>query len=894
MKKLLALVLALVMSMSLVTISNAAFSDADKIDHKEAVEVMNALGVINGMPDGSFAPAGNVTRAEMAKMISIIMLGNIDADAFKGTVTDLTDINGHWAEGFIKYCYSQGVIAGRGDGTFAPNANVTAVEAAKMLLVAIGYNATVQGYVGSDWTINVIRDAQLSKFFDKLTLVSTKVLTRDEAAQMIYNAVNAKVIEKSSHIDRNTGSITDVYQASNSKTLLSETFNAHNYKGVMDGYTYNSSTKKFTYSGTFTDVNNNTATRPSFTTKLDYSALKAEEVMVTFVVEKNGDITVLNMSLTGKTTAVTTKVSAIEVDGAKLKIDGTKYEIESHVTTGIASATSYNLVKLTDTDNNGKLDTAVITVVTPAKVTYVSATEIIAGGTSYKVADNKIESGLAKNDYVTVIANADESYTIAKLEKTTGKVEGYKADKVLVNGAWYNYTSSEFVAGNAGKNVEFYAVNGVVVTGTAKVVNSDKLDNVIMALQDDAGGSTVPYIKVLFADGTKKAVKLDTVSTGVTVTSVTAGTLYSYTESDNGYKLKAAATIGDYTYGTGAATGSTKVELIDSKPIADDAVIFVYMGSNNGKVISGKALKNTEIGTSDNNIKASTSKGYYVGETGGMDRVVLAAVESYNTTFTTSETAKYYGLIVENAYQVDSDYITYKIWNGEDVVTVREKDTSVLASRTQMALIGYAKLDGDVIKDVAAAGATKAAVKGLIGNEVSFDGTTMKKLTGDTVYMYYDSSKTEADEIGLKAGELQLATKIEGIAVQNVKYILDGSDVDFILIDVKNSLKDGDTKTITLTNSVTADAASAKVKFTNADGDVITSGDMKAGDIVNVVISGGTSADTVKITFTAANTKCAGTYTSATNIDVAANASAVTYTFVVTGAANDTIVVADA
>ena len=883
MKKLLALVLALVMSMSLVTISNAAFSDADKIDHKEAVEVMNALGVINGMPDGSFAPAGNVTRAEMAKMISIIMLGNIDADAFKGTVTDLTDINGHWAEGFIKYCYSQGVIAGRGDGTFAPNANVTAVEAAKMLLVAIGYNATVQGYVGSDWTINVIRDAQLSKFFDKLTLVSTKVLTRDEAAQMIYNAVNAKVIEKSSHIDRNTGSITDVYQASDSKTLLSETFNAHNYKGVMGSYTYNSSTKKFTYSGTFTDVNNNTATRGSFTTKLDYSALKAEEVMVTFVVEKNGDITVLNMSLTGKTTAVTTKVSAIEVDGAKLKIDGTKYEIESSVTTGIASATSYNLVKLTDTDNNGKLDTAVITVVTPAKVTYVSATEIIAGGTSYKVADNKIESGLAKNDYVTVIANADESYTIAKLEKTTGKVEGYKTGKVLVNGAWYNFMGSEFTSSDAGKNVEFYAVNGVVVTGTAKVVNSDKLDNVIMALQNDASNSTVPYIKVLFADGTKKAVKLDTVSTGVTVTTVTPGALYSYTESDNGYKLKAAATIGDYTYGTGAATGSSKVELIDSKPIADDAVIFVYTGDNNGKVISGKALKNTDIGTSDNNIKGSTSKGYYVGETGGMDRVVLAAVESATTTFATSETAKYYGLIVENAYQVDSDYITYKIWTGEDVVTVREKDTSVLASRTQMALIGYASLTDGVIKDVAAAGATKAAVKGLIGNEVSFDGTTMKKLTGDTVYMYYDSSKTEADEIGLKAGELQLATKIEGIAVQNVKYILDGSDVDFILIDVKNKLNDATATAATLTPGTLTNATAA---FKDTDGNAVASGTaLKAGDTVNVVITATGAAD---VDVTVSNAVISGQVTLTKQVTLTAGQSATVTVIIGEGAATIT------
>ena len=175
-------------------------------------------------------------------------------------------------------------------------------------------------------------------------------------------------------------------------------------------------------------------------------------------------------------------------------------------------------------------------------------------------------------------------------------------------------------------------------------------------------------------------------------------------------------------------------------------------------------------------------------------------------------------------------------------MTVREKDTGALASRTQMALIGYAKLDGDVIKDVnGSLGETKAAVKGLIGNEVSFDGTTMKKLTGDTVYMYYDSSKTEADEIGLKAGELQLATKIEGIAVQNVKYILDGSDVDFILIDVKNKLNDATATAATLTPGTLTNATAA---FKDTDGNAVASGtSLKAGDTVNVVITATGAAD---------------------------------------------------
>ena len=64
MKKLLALVLALVMSMSLVTISNAAdFADAKDIDNKEAVEVMNAIGVLIGDENGKFNPDANLTRS---------------------------------------------------------------------------------------------------------------------------------------------------------------------------------------------------------------------------------------------------------------------------------------------------------------------------------------------------------------------------------------------------------------------------------------------------------------------------------------------------------------------------------------------------------------------------------------------------------------------------------------------------------------------------------------------------------------------------------------------------------------------------------------------------------------------------------------------------------------
>lgn len=87
MKKLLALVLALVMSMSLVTISNAAFKDADKIDYKEAVDVMNAVGVFIGDEKGNFNAKENLTREQAAKIIAYLELGSKAADALPGGAT---------------------------------------------------------------------------------------------------------------------------------------------------------------------------------------------------------------------------------------------------------------------------------------------------------------------------------------------------------------------------------------------------------------------------------------------------------------------------------------------------------------------------------------------------------------------------------------------------------------------------------------------------------------------------------------------------------------------------------------------------------------------------------------------------------------------------------------
>ena len=208
MKKLLALVLALVMSMSLVTISNAAFKDADTIDNKEAVDVMNAIGVLVGDEKGNFNAKDNLTRAQAAKIVCVMLLGKDASDALS-LKSSFTDVSG-WAESYIAYCASQGIVAGVGDGKFDPNGKLTGYQFAKMLLVALGYDAELESMIGSDWQVNVAKLSIGAGLTDGLNIALSKVITRDEAAKMAFNALKADMVKYTNGTKIETGDGTKV------------------------------------------------------------------------------------------------------------------------------------------------------------------------------------------------------------------------------------------------------------------------------------------------------------------------------------------------------------------------------------------------------------------------------------------------------------------------------------------------------------------------------------------------------------------------------------------------------------------------------------------------------------------------------------------------------------
>ena len=231
-KRALSLVLAVVMVIGLMVVGASAVSyndltDKDEIVNKDAVSMLVALDIIQGKPDGSYAPTENVDRAQMAKMLSVIMNKGVDNSALYQSVdSGLTDIGTNWAKGHINYCYTTGIIAGRGNGTFDPSATVTALEAAKMLLVAVGYDPEIEGFTGADWALNVSVRADSVGIFRNFTKDLTAPLNRDDAALLIYNALDVEMIQSYT-----TNNYPIAY--SDHRTILSDKYGVIRVQGVV-------------------------------------------------------------------------------------------------------------------------------------------------------------------------------------------------------------------------------------------------------------------------------------------------------------------------------------------------------------------------------------------------------------------------------------------------------------------------------------------------------------------------------------------------------------------------------------------------------------------------------------------------------------------------------------
>ena len=225
MKKFLSLVLALVMTMSLVTVSAGAkdFTDGSKINYKEAVDVMSAVKVIDGYAEGDFRPSATLTRGAAAKIICNLILGPTTASALVADAAPYKDVpTNHTFAGYIAYCQKEKIISGYADGTFRPAASLTGYAFMKMLLGALGYDAEVEQYTGANWSINVAKRAMNIGLKDGLIgdFNGVKAVTREEACLYAFNTLQATMVEYSAKTSVSTNGTTVVIAGSEAKDVV--------------------------------------------------------------------------------------------------------------------------------------------------------------------------------------------------------------------------------------------------------------------------------------------------------------------------------------------------------------------------------------------------------------------------------------------------------------------------------------------------------------------------------------------------------------------------------------------------------------------------------------------------------------------------------------------------
>lgn len=345
-KKVLSLVLCLAMMLSIMVVgAGAAFGDQDKIENAEAVDMCVALGIIDGFEDGNYHPEKNITRAQAAKLISVMVNGGKDAvkDVATSSYTDvLTDSSSAWANKYVEFCSVEGIVAGVGGGRFAPASNLTGTQLAKMLLVALGYDAEDEGFLGASWALNVNTKAAKVGLYAGLEDVDVSVaMSRDDAAQMIWNALN---------VDLGRG-----------KTLLSKVFGAETDTGILTHIDYNQDTGVYTYYlGEMKDAHDKNGTHEPdpyryYRTTADYTDLFAQKVTVIAKGDKAlgvhsvyGDAAIVVSDVWGNVSASSisnTHFNTVKISGEKYFMDNVANDWDDIY--GVSNMVAYN-----DYDNN--------------------------------------------------------------------------------------------------------------------------------------------------------------------------------------------------------------------------------------------------------------------------------------------------------------------------------------------------------------------------------------------------------------------------------------------------------------------------------------------------------------------------------------------------------------
>ena len=877
-KKVLSLVLCVAMMLSVMVVgAGAAFSDQSKIKNTEAVDACTALNIIGGYPDGSFKPEGNITRAEVTKMICVALNGGKNPAVSTNTTPTFSDVrnnaNAAWAEGYIESCAAQGIVSGVGGGKFAPNGNVTGVQLAKMLLVSLGYKSENEGFTGNAWATNVnVRAAQKGLYKGLESMDTNAALTRDNAAQMVWNALQAYEVEyKTNLVADKDGKLSTqitvqdkVVGDNNDKiTLMYDKYDrAQEVDGRLTGFTYDSTKAEWTYTLSDRDTG---AKVGEFTSKQDFTELYMQNVTAVFNYENKKGSTKVDTFYGMYADESVVLASGFVGDLDTVAGESTEYKTESTLgnvkayafnqgqLTGLADlsalitkadANAAYSIKLIDLDNNAKVDLAVIVPATVAKVTYVGSARVTAGQ-SYKFEDCNIYKDIAKDDFAVIVKSdytAKDEDTLTKADTVKGEVSGLKSGKIKVEGKWYTL-AEEVKAPEVGDTVQL-AVVGSYAYDVDTTVGASKDILLISAnkkAENDLNKDYTIEARAYFPDGSDKKITIDKLSLDSSKsaddikTEVKAdalkNTMFTYSkDKDGNYELRilgANNLAGTDTYLDSKATYDANADTIGGKKIADNAVVFV-IANDKIKVKTGKAVKDWKTSTK------ATVKGALIDEVNNINYVTYAALVVNGNQPNAAGDLQYAYLLADRyETKLDGDKVTaYDVWNGTKEVTLYEdKSNQDVGTFKEGTAIAYHE-DGNYINDVATLGAY--AITGFDGkSEGDIDLIEASKTTNTGYTLDKDCVVIAMDDAAIKGAEgslasVSLAQKIGSKSVPNAYIAFDDGKVIAIVYDINGQLDEyaAETKdptyTATLVNDIPGVTATLSEKTAISKSDKVT------------------------------------------------------------------------
>ena len=630
MKKFLSLALALVMALSLVTISAGAkeFKDDSSITYDEAVAVISEIGVVDGYTDGNFNPQNVLTRGAAAKIICNLILGPTTASALPADTAPFKDVPAnHEFAGYIAYCAQQGIINGYSDGSFRPAGTLDGYSFMKMLLGALGYDGSIEGFTGANWSTNVAKLALGIGLDDgNDEFVGSKAVTREEACLYAFNTLQADMVDYDSKTSVSVGGAEVVITGSKAEVQYQGV-----YKDTMDEEGLQFAEKYF--DNLKKDDTSDDFGRPATTWKLKNEEIGTFANTGDLVATFTAKVTKAKVySAVGKTVSDDLKDGAATLnfwmDGVGTtvaKADVVNYMDKSNTgrigSTGASNNANGTLTEVYVDDDSNTTIVMINTYVFQATEDYSTSKEQVKiadidNGSGIKLSTYTLDiddsddfdiTGVKEDDYILVnVANGEPKIAVVA-EQVTGSVDSYVVgDAATVDGTDYSYSATA----SADTKAEIKSVDSDVVlvldaygyviavdeaTGTANYV-------FITAADTTSSLSNTVKANAYFMDGTSGEITLKKVA-GSTKTSdlKAAEGWYTYSkDSADKYTLTSAATskyAADYDLAlTGSAdlttNGKTSLYKVGSTTVRANADTVFVVEDEDGDIDVYTGIKN--------------------------------------------------------------------------------------------------------------------------------------------------------------------------------------------------------------------------------------------------------------------------------------------------------------